>query len=117
MANTYQTAFNSLQSYPTYQGQTNCVFSIKWVISGTDGNGHNAAAYGTTEVPYNPADPYIPYDQLTFDIVLGWYNEYTPADTITAAEAQIDADIENQINPPTQSLPLPWNAPASPSSK
>jgi hypothetical protein len=109
MANTYQTAFNNLQSYPTYQGQENCVFSIKWVISGTDGNGHNAAAYGTTEIPYDPDDSYIPYEQLTFDDVMEWYNKYTSADTISEAQAAIDAEIALQVTPKTQTLPMPWN--------
>jgi len=111
MPNTYQTAFNSLQSYPTYEGQPNCVFQINWVISGTDGT-YWSAAYGTTDVPYNPADPYIPYDQLTFDHVMEWFNEYTTADTIAEAQASIDASLTAQATPSTQSLPLPWNVPA-----
>ena len=110
MPNTYQTAFNSLQSYPTYEGQPNCVFQINWVISGTDGT-YWAASYGTTDVPYKSEDPYIPYDQLTFDDVLAWWNEHTTTDTIAAAHQQIDDSIAQQANPPTQSLPLPWNVP------
>lgn len=111
MANTYQTAFNSLQSYPTYEGQTDCVFQINWVISGTDGNGTNAAAYGTTDVPYNPADPFIPYANLTFDDVMAWWNEHTSAEAIAAAHASIDEQINAALNPSSQSLPLPWNTP------
>ena len=110
MANTYQTAFNSLTSYPTYEGRTDCVFQIAWVISGTDGQGHNAAAYGTTEVPYNAADPYIPYSNLTFDNVMEWFTEYTSPEAIAQAQTSIDEQISQQINPQTVTLPLPWNA-------
>jgi hypothetical protein len=107
MANTYVININSLSCYPT-QPQPDCVFQIAWVMSGTDGNGHNAAAYGTTEVTYDPNEPYIPYPDLTQDHVVGWVNEYTPADQITAAQASIDEQIAAQQNPTTVQPPLPW---------
>ena len=108
MANTYVTNINALLCYPT-QPQPNCVFRIQWVINGTDGV-YSAASYGVTEVTYDPAEPYVAYNELTQEKVVGWVNEYTPAETLAVAQSDIDASIDAQANPPTVELPLPWNS-------
>lgn len=107
----YTTGITSLISYPTYQNRTDCVFQIDWIIRGTDDNGITCSSSGTTDVPYDPNETYIPYVDLTFDDVMRWWTEHTPADVIAAAHASIDEQINAALNPSSQSLPLPWNTP------
>jgi hypothetical protein len=66
----------------------------------------------STNVPYVATDSFIPYDQLTTDVVQGWINEYTDPSVIMEAKTTIDAAIASQQNPSTVSPPLPWNVPA-----
>ena len=111
MTITYVTNINQVTCYPT-EPQPNCVFQVSWVVSGTDGT-YNAASYGSTDVPYVAADPYIPYDQLTQDIVVNWVNDYS-ADAITTAQASVDAAIALNYNTNDPiAPPLPWNTPAA----
>jgi len=42
MANTYTWSFPTLTAYPTYESQTDVVYTVHWVLNGTDGNGHKS---------------------------------------------------------------------------
>jgi len=108
MANQYFWAINSMESYPTYAGQTDCVFSVQWVCSATDGV-NNVATFGSVDIPYIPADQYVTYADLTLSEVMTWVNDQLGADGITAAQTTCDEQLLAMTNPVEQSLPLPWN--------
>jgi len=46
MANTYTWSFPTLTAYPTYESQTDVVYTVHWVLSGTDGNAESANTAG-----------------------------------------------------------------------
>jgi len=106
----------NLDCYPTYQQQTDVVFTVHWdclgqitVSTGSlSGSTFNSRLYGTTGVQYNSSSVFIPYDQLTQNDVLGW----TFAAMGTSSKANIEkgavSSLYNQINPPVVQLPLPW---------
>jgi hypothetical protein len=64
--------------------------------------------YGTLSVPTPSPEDFTPYPDLTFDQVCGWLDAGLDVVTIDANLAQ---QIENLINPPVVSLPLPWATP------
>ena len=104
MSNTYVWSVTAMDSYPT-SPQPDCVITAHWTCSGTDGT-YNASVYTTTAIPYNSADPYIPYAQLTQAEVLAWvYENGVDKATVEAAVGQQLANLEN---PPVVTLPLPW---------
>jgi hypothetical protein len=49
---------------------------------------------------------FTPYADLTQDQVVGWC--WASGVNKSEVEATIQADIDNQINPPVVTLPLPW---------
>jgi hypothetical protein len=53
---------------------------------------------------------YVPYDQLTNDIVVGWIQAELGVDGIASIEACINGMIETIQNPPITptNQPLPW---------
>ena len=51
---------------------------------------------------------FIPYEDLTYEIVCKWLNSSLD---VAALDANLDAQIENIINPPIVVLPLPFNNP------
>ena len=53
-----------------------------------------------------PSGSFTPYDQLTEAQVLQWC--YANGVDKNAIEANVTLQIENQINPPVVTLPLPW---------
>ena len=105
MANIYTWTVTAMDSYPTYESQTDCVMTAHWTCSGTDGT-YNASVYTTTPIPYNSEEPYIPYAQLTQEEVLAWIYE-NGVDKVTVEEA-VGQQLANLANPPVVTLPLPW---------
>jgi hypothetical protein len=76
-------------------------------------NGSQESFFGTCYGSCSFAPPtgsFTPYEDLTQDQVLDWC--YQNGVDKTAIEANVTAQIQNQINPPVVSLPLPWVAPA-----
>ena len=106
MTTTTTWTVTAMDSYPT-SPQPDCVFNVHWTCSGTDGT-YNASVYTTTAIPYNSAEPYIPYAQLTQAEVLAWVYE-NGVDKATVEEA-VGQQLANLQNPPVVTLPLPWVA-------
>jgi hypothetical protein len=93
-----------MDSYPT-EPQPDCVFNVHWTCSGTDGT-YTSSVYSTCAIPYNSADPYIPYAQLTQAEVLNWIYENGVNQTTT--EQAVAQQIANLVNPSVVTLPNPW---------
>jgi hypothetical protein len=102
---TFTWTVTQLDCYPQAEGQTDVVFTVHWTCSGTDGI-YNGSVYSTCNVTYVAGTPYTPYDQLTQDQVLGWI--WSSGVDQASAEAAVQSQINNQINPPVVSPPLPW---------
>ena len=103
--NTFTWTVTAMDSYPTYEGQTDCVMTVHWTCSGTDGT-YTSSVYSTCSVPYDSKDPYVPYADLTQEQVLGWIWEHGVDQTAT--EEAVAQQIANLENPPVVTLPLPW---------
>jgi len=108
MVNTYQWAVNSMTAYPEFEGEQNVVFQVAWVCSATDGEGHNAATYGTVDVTYESGTPFTPYNELTLEQVNGWVASALGPEGVAKAEADCDSQIEAQKVPGPITPPLPW---------
>ena len=78
-------------------------------VIGTDGT-YSAKATNVAQFPTTEVGTFIPYDELTNDIVIGWIKESLGADGIISIEGSINGQIESQINPPVVPVntALPW---------
>jgi hypothetical protein len=86
-------------------------------------NGSETIGSGDTEKSYSgtcygscsfapPTGSFTPYPDLTQDQVLGWC--YANGVDQAAIEANVTAQINDQINPPIIAPPLPWVTPVPP---
>jgi hypothetical protein len=81
------------------------VVVVHYNVSATDGD-HEVGIYGSTNYTQTPGETYIPYADLTQDIVVGWVQEALGKDTVEASlQSQIDA-----LKAPIQQSGLPWVA-------
>ena len=113
---TYLWTATSLIGYPVFDGETDVVTSALFTVLADDGEGHTAGYSGIQRTPVDPSVPFIPYADLTNDIIIGWVQYNLGADTVSAIQENLAMQIERQINPPPQPevLPLPWtSAPAN----
>ena len=106
MATTFTTTITAM--YTLQQPDPNYVVNALWEVTGVDGT-HTASIGGNTQ--FNSADQegaFIPYDQLTEAIVIGWI----PENQIASAQQCVQGQINSLITPPVspEAQPLPWVA-------
>jgi len=91
---------------PTEGSLTDVVITADWRCNGTDDT-YSGTCYGSCSFA-PPTGEFTPYEDLTQEQVLGWC--YSNGVDQAAIEANVSLQIENQINPPVVTLPLPWAA-------
>jgi hypothetical protein len=92
--------------YTLQQPDPNYVVNCLWEVTGVDGT-YTGSIGGNTQ--FSSADQegaFVPYDQLTEAVVIGWI----PASQIGSAQACVQGQIDSMITPPISpaSQPLPW---------
>ena len=92
---------------PTEGSNTDVVITADWRCNGSQ-ESFSGTCYGSCSFQ-PPTGSFTPYEDLTQEQVLDWC--YANGVDKTAIEANVSAQIENQINPPVVSLPLPWVPP------
>ena len=99
-----------MSCYPQELGETDVVFSAAWRVNGTDGT-YNATVYGSQTLnPYTPKSPFTPYADLTQAQVVGWVQDMMGSEQVAAINANIEQQIESQVNPTVITPQLPWVA-------
>ena len=89
---------------PTEGPLIDVVITADWRCNGSQDN-YSGTCYGSCSFA-PPSGSFTPYEDLTEQQVLDWC--YENGVDKTAIEANVTAQIENQINPPVVTLPLPW---------
>jgi hypothetical protein len=83
------------------------VVNVLWKVTGVDGQ-YTADIDGNTVFSSNQESTFIPYPDLTPELVTSWI----PPEQIASAQACVQGQIDSMINPPVspQNTPLPWTA-------
>ena len=94
----------------TIEGDENYVVIANYIVIGIDDTYSaelsNIARFSTASV-----SPFVPYEDLTEAIVIGWIQDELGPDGVSNLEACIQGQINSQINPPVVPVntPLPWS--------
>ena len=96
-----------MDAYPEEDGEQDVVFNVHWTLTGTDGT-YTGSVYGSQGVSIDPDAPFTPYDQLTEAQVIGWVQAAMGEEQVASYEANVAQQIEDQIDPPVVTPPLPW---------
>jgi len=109
---TYTWTATSLIGYPVLDGETDVVTRALYTVLADDGEGHTSDYSNFAYTPLDPSVPFIPYADLTNDIVIGWVQNSLGADAISAIQESLAILIERQVNPEKEPevLPIPWYA-------
>lgn len=122
---TFNYVVTSMLSYPEYQSETDVVFEILFNYVGSDivtiqsldpitkqpiyiNKKFTSQISGNVDVTYKAGETFTPYYQLTQSQVIGWIEATVNPDIVAAWQTLITNNINNQINPTEQQLPLPW---------
>jgi len=95
----------------TIAGEQNYVVIANYEVTGVDGQ-YTSSIQDSARFSTDKVTPFIPYEDLTNDIVVGWIQETLGVNGVANYEASIQGQIDSQINPPVtpEVTPLPWSA-------
>ena len=105
---TYNWIISSMQTKPKEDSLTDVVIIVDWRRSATttvNDQEYYTDVYGAMTCSQPSSSDFTPYDQLTYEQVCGWLDACLP---VTEIDANLDVALENLINPPVVTLPLPF---------
>jgi len=102
---TYDWNCKTVDVHPQEEGETNVVYNVHWIVTGVDGD-YSATNIGTQIVPLSEGDTFIPFEDLTNEIVVGWTKEAMGEEQVKAIETSIASQIEEEINPTSVTMTI-----------
>ncbi len=95
---------SQLDSIPSHDGMDK-VISVIHYRAQKQHEDFMADTYGAVNLSAPHEASFTPYDEVTKEMVEGWLEAGLDTEAI---EANLDAQIENFLNPPLVAFPLPW---------
>lgn len=113
MSYTYEWQFNPLEAYPTASGQTDVVFQVHWQCYASTGSAESGSYYGdcavgVVPVTYNTGSEFIPFNELTKEIVYSWVESSLGTSQIENIKQTLANQIEDKIHPKVLVQTAPW---------
>jgi hypothetical protein len=108
MANTYTWKISQLEAKISEGDLKNVIFNVSWeyVASDNEVKPTYAMAMDVLSVDYNGENPFIPYEDLTKEDVIGWLESAIDMETL---QAKLDQEIYDKKNPVNEYLNPNWN--------
>lgn len=112
MATTYEWNCKTVDVHPTEGSETDVVYNVHWILTGVsdeldpDGNAYQSTNIGTQTVPLDPESEFIPFDELTNEIVVEWTKKAMGEEQVTSIEANIQQAIDLEINPTSVTMTI-----------
>tara|TARA_R110002167_G_scaffold17737_1_gene67392 strand:+ start:62 stop:382 length:321 start_codon:yes stop_codon:yes gene_type:complete len=102
---TYNWNCKTVDVHPQEEGETDVVYNVHWIVTGVDGD-YSSNAIGTQTVPLSEDGTFIPFEDLTNDVVVGWTKEAMGEEEVAQVEASIAGTIESLITPTSITLTI-----------
>lgn len=78
----------------------NVIDIIHWGYTIEDENGNIVKDIGVERLEHNPEDVFIPYEEVTPEMVIEWLEASIGEDRIAEMQSQLEARLAQKINPP-----------------
>jgi hypothetical protein len=95
---TYDWNCKTVDVHPQEEGETDVVYNVHWIVTGTKED-YSATSIGTQVVPLDPETPFIPFDELTNEVVVGWTKNAMGEEQVQSIEDGIASQIAELENP------------------
>jgi hypothetical protein len=112
MTTVYNWNCKTVDVHPTEGSETDVVYNVHWIVTGIsdeldpEGNAYQSTSIGTQIVPLDPESEFIPFEDLTNEIVVGWTKDVMGAEQVTSIEAGIQQAIDLEINPTSVTMTI-----------
>ena len=108
MAIVYNWVISQMDEVPQEGSLLNVVVMVYWTRHATtevNNKTYYTSVYGAMVCTTPSPTDFTAYPNLTFEQVCGWLDAGLD---VPALDTQLDAQLEDLINPPIINLPLPW---------
>ena len=102
---TYDWNCKTVDVRPQEEGETDVVYNVHWIVIGTKED-YSVNNIGTQVVTLNPETPFIPFDELTNEIVVGWTKDAMGEEQVKAIEDSIASQIAELENPTSVTMTI-----------
>ena len=102
---TYDWICKTVDVHPQEDEQTDVVYNVHWIVTGVDGD-YSATNIGTQVVPLSEGGAFIPFEDLTNEIVVEWTKEAMGEETVASIETSIANQIQDLINPKSLTMTI-----------
>ena len=105
MAISYNWDVNTVDVYPTEEGQTDVIYNVHWRLNAVDtqvdaeGNPYTASVYGTQVLDTSDLSGFIDFDSVTSAEVQGWVEGAMGEEEVQSLKDSLDSNIAGQITP------------------
>ena len=112
MAISYNWNVNTVDVYPTEEGQTDVIYNVHWILNAVDtqvdaeGYPYTAYVYGTQNLDTSDLSGFIDFDSVTSAEVQGWTESAMGSEKVQTYKDNLDSDIAGQINPTSETKTL-----------
>jgi len=102
---TYDWNCKTVDVHPQAEGETNVVYNVHWIVTGTDED-YSVTSIGTQVVPLESETDFIPFEDLTNEIVVGWTKDAMGEEEVQAIEDNIANQIIELANPTSVTMTI-----------
>jgi len=102
---TYDWNCRTVDVHPQEEEETNVVYNVHYIVTGisdelnSEGVAYEATVIGVKSIPLSDGGEFIPFDELTNEIVTGWVKESLGEEGVGEIELSIANQIDYEITP------------------
>ena len=89
---TYDWNCKTVDVHPQEAGEIDVVYNVHWIVTGVKED-YSATNIGTQIVPLDPETPFIPFEDLTNEIIVDWTKEAMGPEQVQTIEDNIASQI------------------------
>ena len=88
-----------------HNGHEQVIYNVHWRVTKEDGD-YSASSYGTQPLNTEDIQNFIPFDEVTSEIVEGWVKDVMGEEKVSEIENSLDQQIEKEKNPSSETITL-----------
>jgi hypothetical protein len=102
MATTWN--LKNVQVYNTLDGNSDVIYLVNYNVTATDGNGNVYTLSKEATIDTSSITDFIPFADLTEEIVLGWVTTDLGTDGVAAIDQEAEDALSDMLNTSTKTL-------------
>lgn len=114
---TYDWDCKTVDAYPQDGEYTDLVYNVHWIVTGTsdtpapnsfspEGAFYFASSMGTQVLDVTDVTEFVPFEDLTNEMVVAWTQGAMGVEQVASIEASIESQINSLITPTTVTLTI-----------